>query len=184
MSTGVSKFFLWFFGIIEILALIGIICLIAFVGKYEYQDEYGIKIKFYLFWVSLVPIIALLLDLAYRFIDINILNKDPDPKKRKKYGDFFRINSSRIQGVTFWFSALLVVLIGLRGIKLFITKEDPTLLIMGIECEFVMLFMLGLVFIFERTKTEGPSQIATDVRITNEPLEVKLAEKHIIEFHP
>ena len=99
-----------------------------------------------LFLPSLLPILHFLYHVVYT----------------EPYRVFLTKHESKIQGLTFCSSALLVVLVGLRGIRLIITKENPSLLIAGIELEFMMLFLLGVTFYLKRKNGDDAKKMSTD----------------------
>jgi hypothetical protein len=98
---------------------------------------------------------------------------------------------NNVQAMAFWGAAILIVLIGLRGVKLYITKEDPSLLLVGLELECVLLGLLGAILFYKPESLEhaphrggtppGISQLL-EVRLVDEqiPLTVKLAPEHVI----
>jgi len=78
------------------------------------------------------------------------------------------------QAMAYWGAAILIFLIGLRGIKI-IPKNEPTLILLGLELEFGLLFLLGMVTFFkpeeERRHPEKPAPVAGGTVITDEERE-------------
>jgi hypothetical protein len=54
---------------------------------------------------------------------------------------------NNVQAMAYWGAALLIVLIGLRGMQ-FMSKHDPTLLLIGLELEFTLIFLFGLLIFY------------------------------------
>jgi len=55
---------------------------------------------------------------------------------------------NNVQAMTYIGAAILIGLIGLRGIN-FIQKNEPTLILIGLELEFTLLLLLGFVLFFK-----------------------------------
>jgi hypothetical protein len=74
--------------------------------------------------------------------------------------DFTKNYENNVEGFAYWGAGVLIFLIGLRGIK-FITAEDPSWIIFGLELECMMLILLGITkfytpeFEVEEEKPEG-----------------------------
>jgi hypothetical protein len=64
---------------------------------------------------------------------------------------------NNVYAFAYWGAAILIVLVGLRGIQ-FMTREDPSLLIAGLELEFLLILLLGtLMFYKPEEYTPHPS---------------------------
>jgi hypothetical protein len=66
---------------------------------------------------------------------------------------------NNVYAMAYWGAAILILLIGLRGIKI-IPKEQPTLVVVGLCIELTMLFMLGMVIFYkpeERKEISEPT---------------------------
>jgi hypothetical protein len=55
---------------------------------------------------------------------------------------------NNVQALAYWGAAILIVLVGLRGIQ-FLTREDPSLLIAGLELEFLLILLLGTLLFYK-----------------------------------
>jgi hypothetical protein len=55
---------------------------------------------------------------------------------------------NNVQAMAYWGAAILIVLIGFRGVKI-IPKDEPTLVLVGLWLELSLLFLLGIVLFFK-----------------------------------
>jgi hypothetical protein len=93
--------------------------------------------------------------------------------------DFTKNYENNVEGFAYWGAGVLIFLIGLRGIK-FITAEDPSWIIFGLELECMMLILLGITKFYTpeegqekepesgEGKVEGMVQVSYDSKLVIE----------------
>jgi hypothetical protein len=82
---------------------------------------------------------------------------------------------NNVQAMAYVGAAFLILMIGLRGIK-FVSKTEPTLILLALELEFSLLLLLGAVIFY---KPEEIKQGATDEMKTK----LEKTEKELVETH-
>lgn len=87
-------------------------------------------------------------------------------------GDITAHYENNVQAMAYWGAAILIFLIGLRGIKI-IPKNEPTLILVALWLELTLLFLLGMVIFYkpEEKKHTDESETRKELEKTKADLE-------------
>jgi hypothetical protein len=70
---------------------------------------------------------------------------------------------NNVYAMAYWGAAILIVLIGFRGVKI-IPKDQPTLVLVGLWLEMTVLFLLGMVLFYKPEETRERARQQREIR--------------------
>lgn len=73
--------------------------------------------------------------------------------------DIVRVYENNVQGLAYFGAAILIVVIGLRGIQI-IKKENPFWIILALELEFTLIGFLGLLIFYKPEEVKNHNGVA------------------------